>query len=189
MDGLENNNQNVGTEENTENKATGTEQQTSNEGTQTEKETKTFTQADIETMKKEWAKEAKKQADEAAKKAEELAKLSEEEKKQKLLEEANAKAAELEKKIKEQELTNFTRSKLTELEVPESAFKFITGDDEETITENAKEFKELLSKLVQEGVDKRFKDNGYTPPSGNTAQTTQAGTFEDAVASALGLFK
>lgn len=150
---------------------------------------KTFSAADIENMKKEWAKEAKKQADEAAKKAEELAKLSEDEKKQKLLEEANAKAAELEQKIKQQELANFTRAKLTELEVPEAASKFIIGEDEEAITKNAKEFKDLLSKLVQEGVDKRFKDNGYTPQGGNGNQTIQTGTFEDAVASALGLFK
>ncbi|MEA4825789.1 MAG: DUF4355 domain-containing protein, partial [Clostridium sp.] len=99
------------------------------------------------------------------------------------------KVLEYEKKIKAQELASFTRTKLAELEVPEGASKFITGEDEETITKNAKEFKDLLSKLVQEGVDKRFKDNGYTPQGGNGNQTTQAGTFEDAVASALGLFK
>lgn len=150
---------------------------------------KTFTETEIESMKKEWAKESKKQVDEAAKKAEELAKLTDDEKKQKLLEDANSKVLEYEKKIKEQELANFTRSKLTELEVPENASKFIVGDDEETITKNAKEFKDLLSKLVQDGVDKRFKDNGYTPPGGNGNQNIQTGTFEDAVASALGLFK
>lgn len=186
MDGKETT---VTTEVNQDNKETTTEQNPAGGEKGAEQQTKTFTEADIEAFKKEWAKEAKKQADEAAKKAEELAKLSEDEKKQKLLEEANSKVLEYEKKIKAQELASFTRAKLTELEVPEGASKFIAGEDEETITKNAKEFKDLLSKLVQEGVDKRFKDNGYTPQGGNGNQTTQAGTLEDAVASALGLFK
>lgn len=186
MDGKETT---VTTEVNQDNKENATEQKSAGVGNGAEQQTKTFTEADIEALKKEWAKEAKKQADEAAKKAEELAKLSEDEKKQKLLEEANARAAELEKKIKQQELANFTRTKLVELEVPEEASKFIIGEDEETIIKNAKEFKNLLSKLVQEGVDKRFKDNGYTPQGGNGNTPLQSGTFEDAVASALGLFK
>lgn len=175
----------VDTELNPDNKGAGTEQNPAGEGKGTEQQTKTFTETDIEAMKKEWAKEAKKQADEAAKKAEELAKLSEDEKKQKLLEEANLKVQEYEKRIKEQELLNFTRSKLAELEVPEGASKFIIGGDEETITKNAKEFKDLLSKLVQDGVDKRFKDNGYTPQGGNGEFKAQNKNLRDAVAAAL----
>lgn len=128
----------------------------------TEQET-TYSAADVEALKKQWAQDTEKAAQEAAARAEELAKLGEAEREKKLREESEAELSRLKAQIADKELTEYTRTKVDGAALPASAVDFIKGKDEADTDQRIKAFGEMFTAAVQEGVEARFKENGYTP--------------------------
>lgn len=49
-----------------------------------------------------------------------------------------------------------------------SLIDFVMGESEAEINTKIKAFKDLFDKAVASEINKRFKENGYTPPTGNT---------------------
>jgi membrane protein involved in colicin uptake len=134
---------------------------------------KSFTAEQVEEMKKQWQKDADEKAKQEAKKAEELAKLSETEKEKKLREDSEAKLAELQAKVADGELTEYTRKQLTDAKLPADALPFVKGTDEKTTVERVKAFGTMYTAAVQAGVEERFK------AAGRRMMSTQPGGTEN----------
>lgn len=124
-------------------------------------------------LDKAMAQERKKSAD-LKKQLERLqrAKLTDDELKQIEIEEKEQAIAEREKAITEKENRLYAVKAIKEAglddgsDVSLSLVDFVMGEDETAINEKVKAFKDLFEKAVKAEVDKRFKENGYTPQQG-----------------------
>lgn len=124
---------------------------------------------------KQMAAERKKNAD-LEKKLKNLqqAKLTDEELKNIEIEEKEKAIAEREKAITDKENRLFAVKAIKEAglddgsDVSLSLVDFVMGEDENEIKTKVKAFKELFDKAVTAEVNKRFKDNGYTPKKGES---------------------
>lgn len=125
-----------------------------------EKKPETYTPEQVEAMKKQWQEDARKEVEAAAKKEAELAKLSEVEKEKKLREETEARFAELQAKVADNELTEYARKQLSDAKLPAEALPFVKGADEKATAERVKAFGTMYAAAVQAGVDERFKAAG-----------------------------
>lgn len=122
---------------------------------------------------KAMAVERKKNADlERKYKTLQQAKLTEEELKKIEDEEREKALAEREKALADKENRLFAVKAIKEAGLDDgsdtslSIVDFVMGEDETIITSRVKAFKELFDKAVTTEVNKRFKENGYTPKQG-----------------------
>lgn len=122
---------------------------------------KMYTDAQLAELKASWQQEYE-QAQSAEK---DFAKMTPEQKAQKLLDDAKAESTRLLAELADRDLADYARGKLSEVELPAAALSFIKGKDQADTDARIKAFGELLAAGVQAGVEKRFKDNGYTPRS------------------------
>lgn len=101
------------------------------------------------------------------------AKLTDDELKQIELDEKVKEIAEREKAIADKENRLYAVKAIKEAglddgsEVSLSLIDFVMGEDETEINTKVKSFKELFDKAVTAEVNKRFKENGYTPTKGS----------------------
>lgn len=128
---------------------------------------KTYTAADLESLKAQWQEEY--EQGKAAEK--DFAKMTPEQQAQKLLDDQKAETARLQAELADRDLADYTRGKLAEAQLPAEALAFVKGKDQADTDTRIKDFGKLLADGIQAGVDKRFKNNGYTPrgsAAGNT---------------------
>lgn len=126
-------------------------------------------------LDKAMAQERKKSAD-LKKQLERLqkAKLTDDELKQIEIDEKEQAIAERERAITEKENRLYAVKAIKEAglddgsDVSLSLVDFVMGEDETAINEKVKAFKDLFEKAVKTEVDKRFKENGYTPQPSST---------------------
>lgn len=125
-------------------------------------------------LDKAMAKERKEKA-ELKRKLENLqkAKLTDDELKQIEIDEKEKAIAEREKAITDKENRLYAVKAIKEAGLDDgsdtslSLVDFVMGEDETEIDTKVKAFKELFDKAVSAEVNKRFKENGYTPKQGN----------------------
>jgi hypothetical protein len=125
-------------------------------------------------LDKAMAKERKEKAD-LKRKLENLqkAKLTEDELKQIEIDEKKKAIAEREKAITDKENRLYAVKAIKEAGLDDgsdtalSLVDFVMGEDENEINTKVKAFKELFDKAVLAEVNKRFKENGYTPKQGS----------------------
>jgi hypothetical protein len=132
-------------------------------------EGKIYTEAQLAELQAKWEEEYK--ANQAAEK--DFAKMTPAQKAQKLLDDQKAETAKLQAQLTDRDLTDYARGELAKAELPAGALAFVKGKDTTDTDARIKEFTALLAAGVQSGVEKRFKNAGYTP------RGTSAGSTDD----------
>lgn len=118
-----------------------------------------YTAKQLEELKKTWETEYKQQ--QSVQKA--FEEMTPEEQAQKLLADQQAENERLQAQIADRDLTDYARGLIAKEELPADSLDFIKGKDEQDTDKRATTFKAMLANGIQEGVEKRFKGNGYTP--------------------------
>lgn len=85
--------------------------------------------------------------------------------------------ADMESQKVRSELKNKALTVAGESGIPTTLLDFFIGEDEESTLNNLKMFTEESNSYVQKQVEKRLKDNDYTPPSGDSGKGLSVDDF------------